>query len=360
MSNHAGNFFSKERLGEIIPGLIVTVGIALVAYATWWFLKDTLLKFSALLWAFIYSIIASNLLPVLSREKFYPGIELCSTRMLRWSIALLGLTISAAVWVNLGGIGIAAVVINLVFAFTFGIIFCRYVLKLDVALAVLLSIGTSICGATAIAATGPAIRAKAEEMGLSLAVITLFGLIAMFGYPLLFYGPLANWLGNDPLAYGMWVGMGIHETAQVIVAGSQVEEASSIAISAKFVRIFMIGPMVIVSLLIFRQFSSSSVANQIKLSIPWFALVFTIFTLVHLGLDSLPVRYWWADFNSSYLKPGVTFLLAWSFAAVGLKVKIASIRSIGLKTFTGGIVVAGVVGVSSLLLVKYFWMFFTQ
>ncbi|MFC1951753.1 YeiH family protein [Chloroflexota bacterium] len=352
-------FFSKERAGELIPGLLVTLGLAVVAYVTWWLLKDTLLKFSALLWAFIFSIIVSNLLPVLSSEKFHHGIEMSSTRLLRWSIALLGLTFSAAVWANLGGIGIAAVLINLVFAFTFGFIFCRYVLKLDGSLTVLLSAGTSICGATAIAACGPAIRAKAEEMGLSLAVITLFGLVAMFGYPLLYYGPLASWLDNNPLAYGMWAGMGVHETAQVIVAGSQVEGAAAIAISAKFIRIFMIGPTVLVSLLVFRQFSSTSGAKQIKLSIPWFAIVFTIFTLVHLGLDSLSIRYWWSGFNINYLKPGVTFLLAWSFAAVGLKVKISAIRSIGLKAFIGGMVVAGVVGGSSLLLVKYLWMPFS-
>ena len=192
-------FFSKERVGELIPGLLVTLGLAVVAYATWWLLKDTLLKFSALLWAFIFSIIASNLLPVLSSEKFHHGIEMSSTRLLRWSIALLGLTFSAAVWANLGGIGIAAVLINLVFAFTFGFIFCRYVLKLDGALTVLLSAGTSICGATAIAACGPAIRAKAEEMGLSLAVITLFGLVAMFGYPLTFKTKCNDAAGNNEL-----------------------------------------------------------------------------------------------------------------------------------------------------------------
>ena len=123
--------FSKERAGELIPGLLVTLGLAVMAYATWWLLKDTLLKFSALLWAFIFSIIVSNLLPVLSSANFHHGIEMSSTRLLRWSIALLGLTFSAAVWANLGGIGIAAVLINLVFAFTFGFIFCRYVLKLD-------------------------------------------------------------------------------------------------------------------------------------------------------------------------------------------------------------------------------------
>jgi uncharacterized integral membrane protein (TIGR00698 family) len=217
-------------------------------------------------------------------------------------------------------------------------------------------VGTSICGASAIAAVGPAVRAKAEQMGLAVAAITLFGLIAMFAYPFLFNSVLSGWLGNNPLAYGMWVGTGVHETAQVIAAGSQVDGAVSIATSAKFIRIFMIGPMVIVSLLVFSKFVGAEKKEKIKITIPWFAVFFIIFTLVNLGLSSLPFRDIWISVNNTYLSPIVTFLLAWSFAGIGLKVKFSTIRFIGLKAFMGGIAVAIVAGVTSLLLVKFLWM----
>lgn len=341
---------------ELLSGFILTLAFAIIAFASYWFLKDTWLKFSALLWAFIYAIIAVNFIPSLSNERFSAGIEFSSTRMLRWAIALLGLTVSASVWGKLGGIGLAVVLINLIFAFVFGFVFCRYALKMDDVLAILLSVGTCICGASAIAATAPALRAKAEQIGLSLTVITVFGLIAMFTFPLLFGGPLAAWLHNSPLAFGMWAGMGIHETAQVIAAASQVDGAGSIAISAKFIRIFMIGPMVFASLIVFRRFSRVRTTDQAKLSIPWFAVIFIAFTLAHLGIESLPIRDSWYAINNNYLKPIVTFLLAWSFAAVGLKVKFASIRAIGLKAFLGGIIVALVASGTALLLVKYLWM----
>jgi uncharacterized integral membrane protein (TIGR00698 family) len=229
-------------------------------------------------------------------------------------------------------------------------------LKQDSALALLVAVGTSICGASAIAAVGPALRAKAEEMGLSLAVVTLFGLIAMFAYPLMFGGLLSGWLGNNPLAYGMWVGTGIHETAQVIAASSQVDNAVSIASSAKFIRIFMIGPMVFVSLFIFRRLSTIKETGQIKIAIPWFAVFFVLFSLIHLGLESLPIRPYWLSINATYLTPAVIFLLAWSFAAIGLKVKASAIRAVGLKAFLGGMGVAIVAGITSLLLVKFLWM----
>jgi uncharacterized integral membrane protein (TIGR00698 family) len=356
MSENQVGTKQASKLSGLIPGLLIGLVIAIVSFITWWLLKGTWLKFSALLWAFIYSIIAVNLFPVLSEGRFKPGVDFSSSRLLRWSIALLGLTISASVWVKLGGIGISIVLINLIIVFLFGIVFCKYVLRIDNALSILVAVGTSICGASAIAAVGPAIKAKAEEMGLSVAVITLFGLIAMLTYPLLFNGPLVGWLGNNPLAYGLWAGTGIHETAQVVAAASQIENALSIATSAKFIRIFMIGPMVFVSLWIFRYFSRSGGASQVKMSVPWFAVVFVLLSLVHLGLESLPIRGLWLKINGTYYTPFVTFLLAWAFASIGLKVKASTIFNMGAKAFLGGIAVAVFAGVTSLLLVKFLWL----
>jgi uncharacterized integral membrane protein (TIGR00698 family) len=356
MSKTVSNVSWSERTKNLMPGLLITLAIAAISFVTYWFLKGTWLKFSALLWAFIYSIIVVNLRPALFEGGSKAGIEFSSSRLLRWSIALLGLTVSASVWLKLGGIGLAMVLINLALVFTIGLLFCKYVLKMGDALSLLVAAGTSICGASAIAAVGPALKAKAEEMGLAVASITLFGLIAMFSYPLLFNGPLGGWLGNNPLAYGMWAGTGIHETAQVIAAASQVDTALSIASSAKFIRIFMIGPMVIVSLFIFRRLTRTGDTGKIKIAIPWFAIFFVIFSLVNFGLASLPIGGSWVSFNGIYLSPAVTFLLAWSFAGVGLKVKISTIRSIGLKAFLGGMAIAVVAGGTSLLLVKLLWM----
>jgi uncharacterized membrane protein YadS len=80
---------------------------------------------------------------------------------------------------------------------------------------------------------------------------------------------LADWLGNNPLAYGMWAGTGIHETAQVIAAASQVDNALPIATAAKFIRIFMIGPLVLISPFIYHRFTRNSDRRQIEIAVPW-------------------------------------------------------------------------------------------
>ncbi|MFH1382974.1 MAG: putative sulfate exporter family transporter [Chloroflexota bacterium] len=346
----------RVGLGGMMHGLVVTLIIAAAAFITWWFLKGTWLKFSALLWAFVYSIAIANIFPKLSEKTFKAGIDFSSSRMLRVAIGLLGLTVSASVWLKMGGVGLGVIFFDLIFAFLFSVIFCKYVLKMDDTLSILIGIGTGICGASAIAATGPAIKAKAEHMGLALAVITLFGLIAMFGYPFLYNGPLSGWLANNPVAFGMWSGTGIHETPGVIAAASQVGGALPVAISAKFIRIFMIGPMVPISMYLLSRFARKTGAEHVKMTIPWFAVAFVALTLVNFGIEFLPFSAWWSSFDSSYVGPAVTFLLAWAFAGVGMKVKVSAVKAMGLKAFVGGMVVSVVVGVVSLLMVKFVWL----
>ncbi|MBI2853965.1 MAG: putative sulfate exporter family transporter [Chloroflexi bacterium] len=348
--------FQNRRPAELVRGLLLTLFIAAAAFITWWLLKGTWLTVSALLWAFIYSIVLVNLFPKLTESQFKPGVEFTSSRLLRFAIGILGLTISAAVWVKMGPIGLIVALANLAFSFGFGLIFCKYVMKMDSPLAVLIAVGTSICGSSAIAATAPAIRAKAEQIGLAVAVVTLFGLIAMFAYPFLYNGPLASFLGQNRSAFGMWAGTGIHDTADVIAAASQVDGATSLAMSAKSVRILMIGPMVILSALLFRRLSQESLGEKLKVSTPWFAIAFIAFTLVNFAIASSPVGGSWSSFDSKFLSPAVTFLLAWSFAGVGFKVRFSSIASIGVKTFLGGMAAAVVAGGVSLLLVKLLWM----
>ena len=75
-------------------------------------------------------------------------------------------------------------------------------LNVESKLAALIAVGTSICGATAIVATGPVIKAKKEEITYAIANITIFGIIAMLAYPY-----LAHYLfsGNDQ-SIGLFLG----------------------------------------------------------------------------------------------------------------------------------------------------------
>jgi len=353
----------KSKAGDetLIPGLFVTFMIAVVSFLTWWSLKDTQLKFSALLWAFVYSIIVTNIFHNLSSGKYKSGVKFASANLLRFAIAILGITISAAVWLKMGWVGVMCTLIVIAFAFSFGFIFCRYVLGMNLPLSILIGAGTCNCGATAIAAVGPAIGAKSEEMGLSVATVTIFGLIAMFGYPMLFNGPLGNWLEHNVLAYGLWAGMGIHETAQVIAAGDQIKGSVEMAMMAKSIRIFMIGPMVLVSVILFGYLNQKvDESERSKIAIPWFAAWFIALSFVDAYLESSAFGTDWIHFSKTYIKPSITFVLAWAFAGVGFNIKIKDLTKVGAKAFAGGLLTALTVGVLALLLTKHVWLPFNS
>ena len=143
----------------------------------------------------------------------------------------------------------------------------------------LIGVGTSICGASAIAAISPAIDAEEEEVGLAIAGITLFGLLSMFLYPFLFLNtPVNRWLLGNPNVYAVWVGSGVHETAQVLAAaGALGAEVIRPAMLIKSVRIFMIGPVVLLANYVYIRFGKGGGKSaKIVLPAPMNAIFITV------------------------------------------------------------------------------------
>ncbi|MBI2185461.1 MAG: putative sulfate exporter family transporter [Thaumarchaeota archaeon] len=319
-------------------GLVVVMLISAASFLVWQYYPAV----SALMWAFIFSIIIANLVALPSRFK--PGIDFASTTLLRGAIAAYGLTISPLVWVK-AGYALPVVLVVVFSVFFLGLkIGQRFGLSPE--LSTLIGVGTCICGASAIAATAPAIKAKDEEAGMALATVTLFGLLAMFVFPLLYGVGLKDLLGGQT-AYGVWVGAGVHETAQVIAASSQVgPEAASVALTVKAVRIFMIGPMILVAVSIFNRLGRKEASSR-RLFVPTYAIIFIFASILsgvidfaaEQGYSSTMVKDWPVVKTtvSRYVLP---FVLGSAFAGVGLKVRFASLRRTGSRAFIIGSLVA--------------------
>ncbi len=336
---------------DMAGGLILCLVVAIVSYLSNRFIYG---RISALLWAFVYSILVVNIVP--PSAKTLKGANYAASNLLKFSIAVLGLTISALAWVQMGLVGLIQVLVVITFAMVTGL-YLGKAMGLSDHLATLIAAGTGICGATAIAATGPSIEAKEEEMGMAVACITLFGLIAMFLYPFLFANTVVGaWLHHSDLAAGVWCGTAIHETAQVVGAAAQIsDKALAMAMVTKSVRIFSIAPVVIILSAVFHRRRGTEVA-QGKL-VPFFAVCFVVFTLINSALLAIPAtKVVWGPFMKTYLKPVVTFLLAVSFAGVGAKVRFKSFAKLGFKAFATGFVVAVLTAVLALALVIFVYM----
>ena len=336
---------------DMTGGLALCLIIAGVSYLSNLYIYN---RISALLWAFIYSIALVNLVP--PSAKILKGANYAASNLLKLSIALLGLTISALAWVQMGLVGVIQVLVVITFAIVAGL-YLGKAMGLSGRLATLIAAGTGICGATAIAATGPTIEAKEEEMGMAVACVTLFGLVAMFLYPFLFANTVVGeWLHHSQLAAGVWCGTAIHETAQVVGAAQQIgDKALAMGLVTKSVRIFSIAPVVVILSAMFHRRRGTEAAKG-KL-VPFFAVCFVVFTLVNSALLAIPATALvWGPFMKTYLVPVVTFLLAVSFAGVGAKVQFKSFAKLGFKAFATGFAVAVLTAILALALVVFVYM----
>jgi uncharacterized integral membrane protein (TIGR00698 family) len=264
---------------------------------------------------------------------------------------------------RLGTASIPIVVACIATGVTLSIALGRW-MKLPPRLGTLIGVGTSICGVSAIAATGPAIDAKDEEVAYAIAVITVFGLLAMLGYPF-----LCAWSGADPSAIGLFLGTAVHDTSQVNGAAliyAQMRNAPrvvDVAIVTKLVRnLFMIAVIPLMTFLHHRRAAAESGGTRrvpLARLFPQFVIGFVAMAAFRSAGDALlsrgaawPWSYdgWHALHKSLESASGALMLLA--LGAVGLGTDFRSMRRMTLRPLFVGLASALAVGAVSLLVIR--------
>jgi uncharacterized integral membrane protein (TIGR00698 family) len=234
---------------------------------------------------------------------------------------------------DIGHVGVAGVVIDaLVILTTFGLAHAfGHLIGLDRTSSTLIGAGSAICGAAAVMATEPVVRAKPEQVTIAVSTVVVFGTLSMFLYPFL-YGLNLHWAllpaGAD--AFGIYAGSTIHEVAQVVAAGRSVSaDTANTAVITKLVRVMMLAPFLIglsAWLLRTRPVLQGQLApgGACKLPVPWFAfgfiavVLFNSLSLLPAGVISIAIQL-------------DTLLLAMAMAALGLSTHIRAVRQAGFK-----------------------------
>jgi len=268
------------------------------------------------------------------------GVNYSKQRLLRLGIVLFGLRLS---FQDIAAVGFAAVAIDAIMlagTFCLAWLMGRRLFGLDRETAILIGAGSAICGAAAVMATEPLLKAKSEQLAVAVATVVVFGTLAMFLYPLLYQWNLQmSWVALPPQNYGVYVGSTVHEVAQVLVAGAAVgADAANTAVITKMVRVMMLAPFLL--LLSYglnqQQETDDRSATQTKMqadaaahakrriSIPWFAIWF----LVVIGLNSTPLMP--RDLIPSLLILD-EWLLATAMFALGLTTHASAIRQAGIR-----------------------------
>lgn len=219
-------------LAVLVVGVAVSVGV-----------NQLLPAVSALTVAVVFGFVTGNL-PLRRTLPAYGATMASLARptkvLLRSGVVLLGLQLAVPDVLALGGWTLLAVVITV--AATFGAsLGLGRLLGLSREAAILVGTGVSICGASAVAAMeGVCRRRREEDVATALAVVTVFGTIALAVLPL-----LADLFGLSAEQTGTWAGMSVHEVAQVVAAASPAGTAAiSVAVIVKLSRVILLAPLV--------------------------------------------------------------------------------------------------------------------
>lgn len=310
--------------------------IALFSCAAFWIAETELIRslsLSPLIVGIVLGMLYANSLRNRLPATWVPGILFCSKRLLRLGIILYGFNLT---FQDIVAVGIPALVIDavVVAGTIYGGILLGRLLGMDRGIALLVSVGSGICGAAAVLGAEATIRTKPYKTAVAVSTVVIFGTLAMFLYPALYRSGV---LGLDPAQMGLYTGATLHEVAHVVGAGNAMgEEVSGAAIIVKMIRVILLVPvLLIISFSIARVRARKLKARGRtvetaeeggKVSIPWFAIGFLgVIAFNSLGLLPAGVIGWIKNLD--------VFLLTMAMTALGAETSIEKFKKAGVKPF---------------------------
>ena len=355
-------FFKKNLV--VIPGIILAfvlytlsqgfnniIGIELLGYE-----KSPI---STAMIAILIGIFFGNAFQV--RESFQKGLDFTREYILKLGIICLGIQLKPFEFLEFGKIAIPLIIICIISVLIVIKLLIKR-LKIPTRMAYLISIGSTVCGTTAIMATAPVIKANKNEVSYAIANITLFGILSMLIYPY-----FANiYFNGQPLLVGLFLGTSIHETSQVAAAGLIYDqqfnspETLNIATVTKLIRNTFLVIMIPLFAFLYNRDKSKKKNYSIINIFPYFVLGFIgMIILRNIGdqfFINIPNNNW--ENTIDIIKSSSKIFLTMAMAAIGLSTNLKDIKNMGYKPFVVGFIGMATVGVVSILTIETYLKFF--
>ena len=236
-----------------------------------------------------------------------------TTNLLQAGIILIGLTISASTALEVTFKYFPYVSVFVLIIFFMGLLLAD-LFKIEKKLGILLASGTAICGATAMVAISPLIKAKSKDLLVALAIIFIFNAFAIGVLPL-----VGIKLSMSSESFGAWSSMAVHDTSSVIgtaiaFGGSALETATTLKLS----RTIWLIPLIIILGIFYPNKSRVKFPIFISLFIAAIA-VGSIFNLSQETINLIDTT-------------GTIFLISALFC-LGTQISLETIKEINTKTF---------------------------
>jgi uncharacterized integral membrane protein (TIGR00698 family) len=334
-----------KKILTYIPGFILALFIALCA--RW---MESLLPLHLIGDSVIALFIGMTINQIMKPNKIIKaGLKFTSKKVLKFSIILLGASLSIGTILNVGRLSLAVMFFTLLTCFGGGYFIGKW-LGLDWKLSNMISAGTGICGGSAIAAMAPVIEAEDKDVAYAISATFLFDMVMIVLFPI-----MGRMIGLSDMAYGLWAGTAVNDTSSVVAAGYAFSEAAGdFATMVKLTRTLSIIPTVLIFSLINihvnnknSEESAQSHSNvKITSLFPWFILAFVGMSLINsLGLFSISV--------STGLKSISKFLMVSALAAIGMNTDFNEMKKSGINPMIHGFIISALVVIVAIM-VEYF------
>ena len=275
-----------------------------------------------------------------------PALKFASKKILKAAIVLLGASLSIRTIMSVGKMTFFVMIFTFAMCFGGGY-FIRKLFGLNWKLSNLISAGTGICGGSAVAAIAPVIDADDKDIAFAMSSTFLFDMVMIALYPL-----MGKALGMTDIAYGIWAGTSVNDTASVVASGYAFSEAAGdFATMVKLTRTIAIIPTVLVFAWIGVRMKKKEMqatgdgkkVNMMKI-IPWFIGGFLLLAMLN-SIGCIPVAV------AAGIKSASKFLMVTALAAIGLNTSLLDFKKAGLKPMFYGITIDTLVTLTALVVI---------
>lgn len=342
------------RLRSVWPGIVAAVVLAVVADRLVVLLPIGVAAVSvAVLLGLLVGPPALAAMPMLRS-----GLAVTMTWILRAGIVLLGARLSLGEVAAIGGPAVGIIVATMAGTLALVVLTARAA-GIERTLTVLLAVGAAVCGNTAVIATAPVIGAPPRHVAVGVAVVTLFGTIAVFVYPI-----VARALALEDAAYGLWAGIAINDTSQVVAASAALSPAAlEVATVVKLMRNALLAPLLLGIAWIWARSATTTGrpgdggtdADEGPGSTPdtrtGLQRAGPMFVLAFLGMAALRSVGIISDDLAATLGIVASWAILIGLAGVGLTTRFGELRAVGPQPLLVGFGVAVLVGTITLAVI---------
>ena len=332
----------KERLSFVL-GLVICFAVAGVSVLAEGLIPGDMLG-ASIIALFLGTIINSFFHP----KWIKPALKFTSKKILKLAIILLGASLSISTIMTVGKMTFFVMIFTFAVCFGGGY-FIRKIFGLNWKLSNLISAGTGICGGSAVAAIAPVIDAEDKDIAFAMSSTFIFDMVMVALYPI-----MGKALGLTDIAYGIWAGTSVNDTASVVASGYAFSEiAGDFATMVKLTRTLAIIPTV----LVFAFIGTRNKQKEMKLAgggrkvnivkiIPWFICGFLALAIIN-SFSLIPAEV------SGVMKSTSKFLMVSALAAIGLNTSLLDFKKAGLRPMLYGITIDTLVTLTALVVIWF-------